>query len=206
MTYLVTSSTLDSASLWAILIASSRVLGFEAVTFPSMLLGDLVGLLYPNRLGICIPPRQGIVGFLLGLLAFAMAAAYAFRTAATPFVISCQIAASIIAGVADDRDTEMDDSTGVATSLCEIYLEGKKYWESDIGDCDNTGDGSKTAGRARITWGGEIALSACMASIYGSSCKGEKTSVSKRYLVKSFKELGELFLGIVGKYFGNTGR
>nr|GEV77262.1 hypothetical protein [Tanacetum cinerariifolium] len=71
--------------------------------------------------------------------------------------------------------------------------------ESDIGDCDNTGDGSKTAGKAIITWGGEIALCACMASIYGSSCKGEKISMSKRYLVKSFEELGELFLGIVGK-------
>nr|GEU55176.1 hypothetical protein [Tanacetum cinerariifolium] len=58
----------------------------------------------------------------------------------------------------------MDDSTGVSTSLCEISLEGKKSWESDIGDCDNTGDGSKTAGRAIITWGGEIALYACMAS------------------------------------------
>nr|GEV74220.1 reverse transcriptase domain-containing protein [Tanacetum cinerariifolium] len=97
-------------------------------------LGDLVGLLYPNRLGICIPPRQGIVGFLLGLSAFAMAAACASRTAATPSVISCRIAALIIAGVADsgggvidltddedptdeDGDTGMDDSTGVSTSL-----------------------------------------------------------------------------------------
>nr|GFB09260.1 hypothetical protein [Tanacetum cinerariifolium] len=40
-------------------------------------------------------------GFLLGLSAFPMAAACAFRTAATPSVISCQIAASVIAGVAD---------------------------------------------------------------------------------------------------------
>nr|GFB85553.1 hypothetical protein [Tanacetum cinerariifolium] len=71
------------------------------VTFPSMLLGDLVGLLYPNRLGICIPPRQGIVGFLLGLSAFAMAAACASRTTTTPSVISYRIAASVIAGVVD---------------------------------------------------------------------------------------------------------
>nr|GFB82443.1 hypothetical protein [Tanacetum cinerariifolium] len=81
----------------------------------------------------------------------------------------------------------------------EISLEEKKSWESDIGDCDNTRDGGKTAGRAIISLGGNIALYACMASIYGSSCKGEKNSMSKRYLVKSFEELGELFLGIVGK-------
>nr|GEV43621.1 reverse transcriptase domain-containing protein [Tanacetum cinerariifolium] len=69
------------------------------------------------------------------------------------------------------RDTRMDYSTRVSMSLGEIYLEGKKSWESDIGDCDNTGDGSKTVGRAILTWGGEITLYACMASIYGSSCK-----------------------------------
>nr|GEV44506.1 hypothetical protein [Tanacetum cinerariifolium] len=110
--------------------------------------------------------------FPLGLSAFAIAAAYASRTAATPSAISCWMEASVIVGVAD---------------------------ESDIGDSDNTGDGGKTAGRAIITLDGKIALYACMASIYGSSCKGEKISMSKRYLVKSFKELGELFLDIVGK-------
>nr|GEV24816.1 hypothetical protein [Tanacetum cinerariifolium] len=97
----------------------------------------------------------------------------------------------------EDEDTGMDDSTGVSTSLGgEISLKEKKFRESDIGDCDNTRDGSKTAGRVIITWGNEIALYACMASIYGSSCKGKKISMSKRYLVKSFEEL---FLGIVGK-------
>nr|GEU52859.1 hypothetical protein [Tanacetum cinerariifolium] len=40
-------------------------------------------------------------GFLIGLSAFAMAAACASRTAATPSVISCRMAASVIAGVAD---------------------------------------------------------------------------------------------------------
>nr|GFD55244.1 hypothetical protein [Tanacetum cinerariifolium] len=40
-------------------------------------------------------------GFLLGLSVFAMAAACASRAVATPSVISCQIAASVIAGVAD---------------------------------------------------------------------------------------------------------
>nr|GEX33823.1 zinc finger, CCHC-type [Tanacetum cinerariifolium] len=100
----------------------------------------------------------------------------------------------------EDGDTGMDDSTGVSTSLGgEISSGEKKFRESDIGDCDNTGDGSKTAGRTIITWGGEIVLYACMASIYGSSCKGEKICMSKSYLAKSFEELGELFLGIVGK-------
>nr|GEX66867.1 hypothetical protein [Tanacetum cinerariifolium] len=39
--------------------------------------------------------------FLLGLSAFAMAAACASRAAATPSVISCQMVASVIVGVAD---------------------------------------------------------------------------------------------------------
>ncbi|GKA06405.1 hypothetical protein Tco_0685629 [Tanacetum coccineum] len=78
----------------------------------------------------------------------------------------------------EDRDTRNDDSTGFLVSLGdEISLGGKKSWESNINDSDNTGAGGKTTGRAIITWDGEIALCACMASIYGSSCKGEKTSV-----------------------------
>nr|GEV77788.1 hypothetical protein [Tanacetum cinerariifolium] len=105
-----------------------------------------------------------------------------------------------------DKDTGMDDTTGVSTSLSgEISLGEKKFWKSDIGDCDNSGDGSKIAGRAIITWGGEIALYACMASIYGSSCKGEKINMSKRYLVKSFEESGEVFPCEAGKYSGETG-
>nr|GEX27684.1 hypothetical protein [Tanacetum cinerariifolium] len=46
-----------------------------------------------------------------------------------------------------------------------------------------------------------VASYACMTSIFGSSCKGEKTSVAKRYLVKSFEESGEVFLGEAGKMF-----
>nr|GFA02576.1 hypothetical protein [Tanacetum cinerariifolium] len=92
-------------------------------------------------------------------------------------------------GNRDEDPTDEDGDTKVSVSLGEISSKGKKSWESDIGDCDHTRDGGKTAGRAIITWGGEIALYACMASIYGSSCKGEKISMSKRYLVKSFEEL-----------------
>nr|GEV21094.1 hypothetical protein [Tanacetum cinerariifolium] len=91
----------------------------------------------------------------------------------------------------EDPSDEVRD-TEVLVSLGEISLEGKKSWESDIGDCNNTGDGGKTDGRAIITWGGEITLYAFMASIYESSCKSEKINISKRYLVKSLREL---FLG-----------
>nr|GEV01118.1 uncharacterized mitochondrial protein AtMg00810-like [Tanacetum cinerariifolium] len=98
--------------------------------------------------------------------------------------------------ISDEDPTDEDGDTEVLVSLGEISSKRKKSCESDIGDCDNTGDGGKTAGRAIITWGGEIALYACKASIYGSACKGKKISMSKRYSVKSLREL---FLGIVRK-------
>nr|GFA24295.1 hypothetical protein [Tanacetum cinerariifolium] len=67
----------------------------------------------------------------------------------------------------------ISDSTGVSVSLGEIFLEGNKSWESNIGDSDNTGDGGKIAGRAITTWGGGMVSYACMTSIFESSCKGE---------------------------------
>ncbi|GKE36794.1 hypothetical protein Tco_1460199 [Tanacetum coccineum] len=124
-------------------MASSRVCGFEAVTFPLMLCGsppmkasisflvigtmfghktanswnllipsDHVGLFYSNRLGICIPPRQGIIGervslgsvFLLGLLVFAMVTACASRAATMPLAISYWMEAKVMAGVSDVDD------------------------------------------------------------------------------------------------------
>nr|GEW72489.1 zinc finger, CCHC-type [Tanacetum cinerariifolium] len=88
----------------------------------------------------------------------------------------------------------MSDSTGVSVSLDEISLEGNKSWESNIGDSDNTRDGGKIAGRAITTWGGGTVSYACMTSIFESSCKGKKTSMYKRYLVKSFEESGEMLL------------
>nr|GEX37651.1 hypothetical protein [Tanacetum cinerariifolium] len=69
----------------------------------------------------------------------------------------------------EDGGAGIGDSTGVLVSLGEISLEGNKSWESNIGDSDNTGDGGKIA--------------------------GEQTSMSKRYLVKSFEEPGEMFSG-----------
>nr|GEX24945.1 hypothetical protein [Tanacetum cinerariifolium] len=53
--------------------------------------------------------------------------------------------------IGDEDPTDEDGDTKVSMSLGEISLEGKKSWESDIGDYDNTGDGSKTAGRPIIT-------------------------------------------------------
>nr|GEU52090.1 hypothetical protein [Tanacetum cinerariifolium] len=89
----------------------------------------------------------------------------------------------------------MGDSTGVSVSLGEISLEGNKYWESNICDSDNTGDEGKIAGRAITTWGGRMASYACMTYIFESLCKGKKTSMSKRYLVKLFEVSGETFPG-----------
>ncbi|GJV79826.1 hypothetical protein Tco_1515696 [Tanacetum coccineum] len=58
----------------------------------------------------------------------------------------------------DEDPTDEDGDIGVSVSLGdEIFLEGKKSQESNIGDSDNTGDGGKIAGRAIITWGGGIA-------------------------------------------------
>ncbi|GKB57382.1 hypothetical protein Tco_0913568 [Tanacetum coccineum] len=100
----------------------------------------------------------------------------------------------------EDGDIGMGDSTRVSVSLGGgISSGGKKSQESNIGDSDNTGDGDKTARGGIVTYGGLMASYACMISIYESSCKGEKTSVTKRYLVKSFEESGEVFPGVAGK-------
>ncbi|GJR72709.1 hypothetical protein Tco_0085074 [Tanacetum coccineum] len=100
----------------------------------------------------------------------------------------------------EDADIGMGDSTGVSVSLGGgISSRGKKSRESNIGDSDNTGDGGKTARGRIVTYGGLMTSYACMTFIYGSSCKCEKTSVAKRYLVKSFEKLGEVFPGVAGK-------
>nr|GEW25096.1 hypothetical protein [Tanacetum cinerariifolium] len=86
----------------------------------------------------------------------------------------------------------MSDLTRVSVCLGKISLKGNKSLKSNIGDSDNTGDGDKMAGRAITTWGGGMVSYACMTSIFESSYKGKKTSISKRYLVKSFEESGEM--------------
>ncbi|GJW48163.1 hypothetical protein Tco_0079809 [Tanacetum coccineum] len=104
-----------------------------------------------------------------------------------------------------DGDIGMGDSIGVSMYLGgEISSRGIKSQESNIGDSDNTRDGDTIVGEAIGVCSGGIGNSlpvasySCMISIYGSSCKGEKTSVAKRYLVKSFEESGEVFPGVVG--------
>ncbi|GJS97335.1 hypothetical protein Tco_0804303 [Tanacetum coccineum] len=70
----------------------------------------------------------------------------------------------------EDGDIRMGNSTGVSASLGgKIFSGRKKSRESNIGDSDNTTDGGK------IT--------------------GEIDSEDKRSLVKSSKELGEVFPG-----------
>nr|GEV79703.1 hypothetical protein [Tanacetum cinerariifolium] len=96
-----------------------------------------------------------------------------------------------------DEDGDIEDSV----YLGEISSKEQKSWESDIGDCDNTRDGGKTVRRAIITWGGEITLYACMASIYGSLCKGEKISMSKRPL----RILLEQSIAAIKGYRGGSG-
>ncbi|GJV64637.1 hypothetical protein Tco_1475465 [Tanacetum coccineum] len=58
----------------------------------------------------------------------------------------------------DEDSTDKDGDIGVLVSLGdEIFSEGKKSQESNIGDSDNIRNGGKTASRAIITWGGGIA-------------------------------------------------
>ncbi|GKG22160.1 hypothetical protein Tco_0384755 [Tanacetum coccineum] len=68
----------------------------------------------------------------------------------------------------EDGDIRMGDSTGVLVSLGgEIFLGGKKYRESNIGDSVNTKDGGKTSGGligACSGIGGSLA-----SALYGSS-------------------------------------
>nr|GEV48144.1 hypothetical protein [Tanacetum cinerariifolium] len=49
--------------------------------------------------------------------------------------------------IGDEDPTDEDGDTEVSVSLGEISPEGKKSWESNIGDCDNTRDGVKIVGR-----------------------------------------------------------
>ncbi|GJR29990.1 hypothetical protein Tco_1106222 [Tanacetum coccineum] len=90
----------------------------------------------------------------------------------------------------EDVDIRLGDSTGVlAPSGDEIFVGGKKLWESDI-------DGGTIAGKAIITWDGRMTSYAC---VYGSLGKGGNNSMSNSYLVKSSEELGEMFPGVAGK-------
>ncbi|GJW12919.1 hypothetical protein Tco_1578746 [Tanacetum coccineum] len=78
--------------------------------------------------------------------------------------ISCQ---NLVDLTGDEDPTDEDGDIGVSVSLGdEIFLEGKKSQESNIGDSDNTRDGGKIA-----------------------------DSEDKSSLVKSSEKLGEVFPG-----------
>nr|GEV79897.1 reverse transcriptase domain-containing protein [Tanacetum cinerariifolium] len=100
----------------------------------------------------------------------------------------------------EDGDAKMDDSIGVLASLGgEISSRGRKSWESYS---DNTGGitvGEAIEACSRGIFNSLVASYACMTFIYGSSCKGEKTSMAKSYLVKSFEQSGEVFPDVAGK-------
>ncbi|GKD88935.1 hypothetical protein Tco_1364442, partial [Tanacetum coccineum] len=107
MTYLVASLALDSARFLASYSAVGDDHGYGS--YCCSYSGDPVGLFHSNRLGVCISPGQGIIEygvslgpmFLLGLSVLAMLAACASRAAATLSVISCRMAAWVIAVIAD---------------------------------------------------------------------------------------------------------
>nr|GEU34585.1 zinc finger, CCHC-type [Tanacetum cinerariifolium] len=151
MTYPVASLTLDSASP-----------------------GDLVSLLYSNRFGIGIPPRQGILGestsskfhfavlgtvatrkYRLNLFKLMNETNSSFRTIEVERLAAHKLLSG--GGVVDltsnedlideGRDTGVSDSE-VSVSLGEIFPGGRKSRESNIGDSDNTEDGGKIVGGA----------------------------------------------------------
>nr|GEZ49141.1 hypothetical protein [Tanacetum cinerariifolium] len=154
--------------------------GVFIIKLSFVIIGNLVGLLYPNRLGLCIPPRQGsslcfqdcsntlcnqLLDSNLGHSWVQRKEYKTLRDRHGNNGISDLIGGLDTksgGGVIDltgnedptdeNEDTGMDDSTGVSTSLGgEISSREKKFQESDIGDCNNIGDGSKTDGRAIIT-------------------------------------------------------
>ncbi|GKC47773.1 hypothetical protein Tco_1065495, partial [Tanacetum coccineum] len=107
--------------------------------------------------------------FLLGLLALAIDAACAFRAEEMPSLISCRMAAKVMAGVSDvdvllggilstkdntgyDKDGD-NDANGGNDDEREIRI--KKYRGSNSSDGDNIGDGFKIAGEV-IGSGDEI--------------------------------------------------
>nr|GEV24819.1 hypothetical protein [Tanacetum cinerariifolium] len=105
--------------------------------------GDLIGLFYSNRLGVCIPPRQGIISqgvslgsvFLLGLSkALDEKLGYPLMIISRDEHVTHLSGGGVIDLTSDedptdeDEDTGMDDSTGVLASLGgEISSGERKY-------------------------------------------------------------------------------
>ncbi|GJR92991.1 hypothetical protein Tco_0265165 [Tanacetum coccineum] len=132
---------------------------------------DLVGLIYSNRLGVCIPPGQGVISQ---------------DSSGTGSLPSGRVGLNVSDEdpTYEDGDIGMGDSIGVLMSLGGgISLGGKKSQESNIGDSGNIGDGGKTGGGSIGACGGI----------------GEMASEAKRYLDKLSEGSGEMFLSEAGK-------
>ncbi|GJX26905.1 hypothetical protein Tco_0233201 [Tanacetum coccineum] len=89
------------------------------------------------------------------------------------------------------HDTWLNQSIPVDDAEIRLILKDDPTGDEDLIDEDKD---------TRVGNSLSVASYACMISTIGSSCKGEKTSMSKRYFVKSFKELGELFSNVAGNY------
>nr|GEX18488.1 hypothetical protein [Tanacetum cinerariifolium] len=215
MTYLVASLTLDSASPSMKASISFSVFGTmfghkTANSWNLLIPDDLVGLLYSNRFGIGISPGQGILDeSTSSKFHFVVLESKTSRDGHGDNGIRDPIGGLVslvdLTGnedpINEDGDTRVGDSE-VSVSLGDICSGGRKSQELSIGD---TEDGGKVVGRAIIVWsrgrGNSLSVASYtgMTSIYGSSCKGKKTSVAKRYLIKSPEELGGLFPDVAGK-------
>ncbi|GKB85333.1 putative reverse transcriptase domain, viral movement protein [Tanacetum coccineum] len=103
------------------------------------------------------------------------------------FIKEIVLVGGIVDLTGDEDPTDEDGDIGVSVSLgVEIFLEGKKSQESNIGDSDNTGDGGKTASRAIITWGG----------CYICGYKSSTFKASEQHYHSTFKEILAVKRGI----------
>ncbi|GJV83826.1 hypothetical protein Tco_1523724 [Tanacetum coccineum] len=126
-----------------------------------MIIGDPVGLFYSNRLGVCIPPGQDIIGVSLGLVflsVFAMLAACASRAASMLLAISCWMAAKVMAGVSDTSRDKCGDN-GMSDLIEGLVFKGLRksddrriiVIQNKASDSlDSSGTGSSPNGRVDL--------------------------------------------------------
>ncbi|GKA29230.1 hypothetical protein Tco_0715475, partial [Tanacetum coccineum] len=88
-----------------------------------------------------------VLVFLLGLLALAIDAAYAFRAEEMPSLISCRMAAKVMAALRGYGMIHEDgDNDAISGNDDERAIRLKKYRGSNSSDGGNTGDGVKIVG------------------------------------------------------------
>ncbi|GJV53536.1 retrovirus-related pol polyprotein from transposon TNT 1-94 [Tanacetum coccineum] len=115
--------------------------------------------------------------FMLGLLSLAIDAACAFRAEEMPSLISCWMAAKVIAGVLD-VDVLLG---GILSTQDNTYSSGtKKYRGSISNDGGNTEDGVKIAGGV-IGSGGEIDLKELLLMKLGNESDETEVYVKEEY-------------------------